>query len=744
MNKKIFIISLAFLLFSFSAHSDASLASKNLPSKKLSFLLIFDQVNYSDIDEQNMPNLKRLMKRSSYGLASVRTAQGTQSTSNKYLSIGTGSRAYASDAALDARNIKDMTPEGITKDVYERRSGARVGDYDIAHLGFLSLQKDNENLNYKIEIGSLGSALNDSGVKTAFFGNSDLGQNIEYVRREASVIAINKYGLINYGDTNALIYDKSFPYGNRTDYKKILSGIDELSKKNESIFFVIDCGDIKRINSYKKSAHDSVITRSNIVAFREFDRFLGGLLKLMKGDDYQLMIASPTPKPEIARNFDQLMPLIVSGKGYGPGTLISNTTRRTGIVTIQDIGPSILQFFNAKAPKSFIGRAIRPVAFDSSPQYFNGLSLRAMSIDRMRPVLITVFIFAQIIGLILAGYCLFAKGVGSRVVSFTKTYLVGLLITPMFFFINPIMFNPQSQIIYGLGLVFLIVISAYILPKIIKDGISLIAVVCLSTTGLVFLDLLTGGRLNITSILGYSPMTAGRFYGIGNQMMSVMIVCTIFGAAAVLEMVKNRESLPARVLTVLFFILVTAVMAIPSLGANTGGTVTALIAFYFTYIFFTRGKLKVMDIVAILVVGVSLFSLLFLYDSTFNVGKETHLTRAITSISAGGIPEFSLYLQRKIATNWRIFKYSSWSWLLLVIIVFLSSLRFRPIGKQEKLVFKYKYIAAGTSGAIVAAIVGFLTNDSGISIPALIFSIYAPIVLYLTLCENDKEIDKAV
>ncbi len=92
------------------------------------------------------------------------------------------------------------------------------------------------------------------------------------------------------------------------------------------------------------------------------------------------------------------------------------------------------------------------------------------------------------------------------------------------------------------------------------------------TVALLVADVATGARLQLAGILGYSPQTASRWFGIGNTAFGVLAGATLLLAGLhVAHAPRRREALvtAAALLAVVIF-----VDGAPFLGADVGGVVT--------------------------------------------------------------------------------------------------------------------------------------------------------------------------
>jgi hypothetical protein len=105
------------------------------------------------------------------------------------------------------------------------------------------------------------------------------------------------------------------------------------------------------------------------------------------------------------------------------------------------------------------------------------------------------------------------------------------------------------------------------------------------------------------------------------------------------------------------------------------------------------------------------------------VGEFVRLVRV------GGISQFFTVVARKLSMNWRLMHYTPWADGLLTFIVVLGILFYRPVGLLRRIIEKNPYFNKGFWIALVATVVAFLVNDSGV-VEAATLMLY-PVALLL-------------
>src|SRR5690606_8228435 len=121
--------------------------------------------------------------------------------------------------------------------------------------------------------------------------------------------------------------------------------------------------------------------------------------------------------------------------------------------------------------------------------------------------------------------------------------------------------------------------AAYSLLR--RRGIDALIFLALVTAAVLVADVALGSRLIKNSILGYDPIVAARFYGIGNEYMGVLIGTTLIGTTGLLDRFSGRPAAVRawRPAVTLAYAAVIFILASPGLGANAGGTVAAVAGF---------------------------------------------------------------------------------------------------------------------------------------------------------------------
>jgi hypothetical protein len=140
-----------------------------------------------------------------------------------------------------------------------------------------------------------------------------------------------------------------------------------------------------------------------------------------------------------------------------------------------------------------------------------------------------------------------------------------------------------------------------------------------------------------------------------------------------------------------------------------------------------RNALLVFVLVVVMLIGLTAVDLLG------GPASETHLGRAVAGTQTGGIASLWVIVARKAETNARVLGRTNWTWLLVVMLAQLGYMRWRPRGEFAAFLKEYPAFSAAIAAALFAGVAGYLTEDSGIIIPALLMIPVGVSALYLML-----------
>ncbi len=684
-------------------------------------LVLMNEVNYEDLYQ--MSAVKNLIDHGSIGLLNNRTS-GRANGYKAYATLGAGTGAEASATTIGCFEVNDQI-----KKIYKRRTGMNLPNSGIVNVDMPALTRSNLEGDYGAIVGSLGQALHDKGMKTAAIGNGDIEE--EFCRL-APIVAMDDRGYVDYGSVGQeiLMKDESYPFGLKSNFSKM---IDVFEKSyDESDLVVIDIGDMNRLERYKPNLSDEMYIVEKQKILKDANDYMHKLVEKIDFNHTRLILVTPYPSSDNIKNGDKLTPVIFYGDGVVKGIVTSSTTRRDGIIGNVDIAPSILSYLHADT-NQMSGRDIAFIEKNDSFDFLMDFKDKIVSTSVNRaPVLSTFAIFEIIVSIVALLFILFEKKINKNIILHFKNVLLSTMVIPFVLLILPLFHIQNIFVIYLLiiGLTILIIYMTKKLSKSILDGLFILSFI--TTVGLL-LDILTNATLIKDSLLGYDPIIGARYYGVGNEYMGVLIGSTLVLATIILDRFKLSKKWSMGI-----FFVTMLIIGYPKLGANVGGTIAAVVAFIFTLLRLFKVKIKFKQFVVIGIAVVLVVSFMAFIDIKFSK-SQSHLARAIEQIMSSGPGAILLIIKRKLEMNAKLIGVTIWSKVLLSAIVILGTLFYRPVGTIRKLSNKYPNLSIGWSGIVMASIVAFFVNDSGVVAAAtgIIFLVMS--MLYLTLFSLNQD-----
>lgn len=708
-------------------------------------IVVMDRISVNDITVDLMPNTVQLISEGAMGLMNT-NALGQRIPDNTYISIANGQRTGGgqwSGQFYPAHSKVTVTPIGDTREnmqagaLYRSLTGWSYPKDSVVNPGIIDLIKVNESLNYPVQVGALGESLRQAGIGAAVVGNADTKE----VRRFAANLVMDHRGQVVNGivDEQVNIKDGSFPNGIRTDYEAIYKYTTKLMDDNPMV--VVDLGDVSRLDELYGEIRLQHYYQVRNQSLQRMDAFVGRLMSELDFRRDRLIILVPTPGLLELKNDNLVTPLIAVGQGFVPGGLLtSGSTRRNGLVANSDVAPTILDFYGVTQPETMIGRpmtAIDELASGKSLEYLKEVNGQLVTTYIQRPVLLrstAVFEIIAIIGSLLV--LIFAQR-KQWFIWFRHLAFCFLIIPVIMLYFRFIQFNSLGLSILAILLVLVLVYNVIHRAK-VSDATKLAIVSGLASLSLL-IDTWLGANLIMRSPLGYDPMLGSRYYGIGNEFTGILMGSTLLALAGLNEKLGSGSKRQWwNVAMGLYMAFVTYVLFAPSLGADAGGVITALVSFGYFIMMVNNKKLNLWRV---LLIGCGTLIVLFggaLWDMNFNQGQQSHIGQAMGQLVQGGWEPAWQIIQRKVAMNWKLMQYSIWSRVLLATIVGLAFFLYHPKGVFHRVQQQNPFVFKGIQAVIVATLIGFIVNDSGV-VQAATTSVYLIFpLIYLALGERLK------
>lgn len=701
------------------------------------------KVIYLSLNRTSLENLLEIPiikeKTSNSGYVALMTTKGDGSNTDQksFASIGSGVRANV----LDEDYVKFETLNENEKTQFEAATGVKswaIGNIKINR----NINQNTDNGGYGATLGMLGTTLNKNNLKVALLGNSDIKKNDDLKKiRNLALVCMDENGRVQSGNVdNINKKDDTMPFGISTDYDKLKSETKKYYENNDAIF--VELGDTYRLDEYKNNLNENTYKSMKKKIYQNINDYLKEVFE-MAGKNDTIYIVS-----EFESNLDyktkrRLSPVIKFEKD-GYGLLESSTTRNSGIVSNIDIGVDIINKFGLKN-ELMIGKVFKNVQDENGIKKVLKDYERIVSINTIRASVVNTYVGIVSASWVIAMIAILfknkipkkEKGLGRDQIFKVLKELIKLgLIMPLAFLTAPIFqFKTPAGLVSGVLIVTIIYyLIGYFLFR--KDDIKQMGFYAFLTIGLIIIDCVIGTPLMKSGIMSYDAINGARYYGVGNEYEGVTIASAVFALAVLLNYKKISKWL-AVVLSLV--ILITSAM--PSMGANVGGAISESVAYLLFILLIFDVKL---DLKKIIMIGVATVLVVVAFAGLdFLMGTESHLAVFTNQIIQEGPAAIFNTFGRKIQMNLKLAKSSVWVNILIVSIIIIGALIFKPSGYFKKIHDKYPMIFKGFMASFVGCIVTLLVNDSGIvaASTAAIYILIPIIIIGINMIIFDKEID---
>jgi len=700
-----FMIIILTLLVLISTYHISYGIEENSNSKKV-YILVVNKLTLQDIEK--MPNLTKVINEAGFALMNVR-GLNSYTGAESFVTINSSGKTYANNTSSQFYNLI-----GEYKEIYENRIGKIEGDYSVGNIEIGRLYIQNEDNRYTPYIGLLGDLLHENGLKTAIFGNSD---TIDYTYRYSSFIPMDSKGLIDFGNVDdILIEDEEYPYGLKTDYDKIMNEIKKL--QNETSLFVIDTGDLFRLHTTSSYISDDRFFEQRNNILNDIDAFIGELINSVNKGESLIFIFSPNSGEEKIKG-SRLSPLILWGSNIEESILSSATTKYTGIVSNLDIVPTIAEFFGIKTEKAS-GNKITWEKKEDVFTYIKSINGRIDLTSKIRTKSLTAYGIISIIILLLSALLLVIKiRVDFNINKIIKILILFLYGIPLIYIISSL-FNINSiykffLVISALSIIYLFILNRY-------NGISTFYSLNFLYLIIITLDILLDNAFSKFSVLSYDPIIGARYYGLGNEMVGLLLPVAMISINLIYQRLNNIVTLG------IMLLLTVVLVGHPQLGANVGGMISFLSAslLFILEAIEKKFSLKSMAIIALTVAF--FLGILGFIDLKFNP-NPTHLGEALMKVRDEGLYIANNIIIRKLAMNIKLVGNSFWTKVLFSNIIVQGMLTFLYRNGYKYLI--NRKINKGYISIIFGSIIGFLVNDSGLVLASIALNICTIFLVFL-------------
>lgn len=690
-------------------------------------------VTWSDIDAADVPNLRNLLDSSAVANLAVRVQRLQTRPHDGYATIGAGTRAVAPAAVAGlAHEPGEHVESGQADAVFRRRTGTALWG-SIGHLDIGAIRKANMRALFGGEAGVLGDALRDAGWTTAVVANADRSADDPLnadLHREAATALMGRDGVVACGRvaSDLLERDPSFAFGLRLDHRAAVAAFDRCW--DDRTVALVEASDLARADAYRPhttNGRGDVLFRS---ALERADSLVGQLLDRVDPERDAVVVVAPASPGSVAR----LTVFGLRAPRSEPGVLVSGSTRQTGFITMQDVGPTIADVAGLDRPEEMEGRAAtidrQGGSADDRIDFLIGRERDARFRDRLITPVVVSFIAVQI--LLSLGVLLvlgFRPGRWARFLEIAA--LTSLCFLPLTYLSALLPFAS-----WGAGAYAAFVVGGALVLGALVDltranvsrplEIVFASTIAVTAVSVVFLD----SHLHLSTVFGDSPIVAGRFSGVNNVTFAQLMVAAILLSCFLVHRVQGRAGVVA---ALALLATVVAVNVMPMWGADVGGIFAGLPALALVGTMLAGWRIRPRTVVTWIVVTVGTVLTLGALDLTRPSSERSHLGRLFERVGVDGWSGFATIVQRKLSSNVATLTRSAWSMMVVPLLVLAAIVLWRAPGRLAQVRNRIPELRIAFVGLVVAGFLGYALNDSGVAVPGMMLAVLNPALAYLLL-----------
>ena len=446
--------------------------------------------------------------------------------------------------------------------------------------------------------------------------------------------------------------------------------------------------------------------------------------------------------------------VLAAGQRFPPGTLYSASTRQPGLVQLDDVTATILDHAGVAVPAQVSGSPLRripaPNSSEALAQRRHGLLVDyELSSRWVQPVVYPFFV--TWVALMLAGLTVLtitwwrrlgSHGFRESLRSWVRKGLVVFGAVPAATYLANIV--PWWRLAWPpAGLVLATGAWTGLLGAIALRGrwqhspMGPPAAVAAMTFVVLVADVMTGSRLQLSSLLGLNPVVGGRYFGLGNVAFALFAAATFLVAIAVSSRLVGvgRPRLAALTVAIIGAVAII-VIAVPTWGDKVGGPPALVPGLAVLVLSILQVRLSWRKVLLIGGGTALLVATLAILDWLRPKESRSHLGRFVQSIIDGGASDI---VNRKLAQNLDTLTHTTvFAYLVPLLLIALAYVLARPgsrLGRpMEPLLAGVETLRAGLIGLTVTMIVGLLVNDTGVAIPPVALALVLPLLISAGIC----------
>lgn len=468
----------------------------------------------------------------------------------------------------------------------------------------------------------------------------------------------------------------------------------------------------------------------------------------------------------------------VQGTGeYAGGLIGSSSTRQPGLLQTTDLTPTLLTALGIRgdAPTgALVGAVVERQGDDrTATARVGGLIDQNRQAQAAKPLVAPFYLLW--VGLNLALYIAVTLGLNSRVrqwvirllnrrwpkrrrlggnparvLTWLRVAAVAVAAVPVSTFLANLLpwwraGSPGWALTGAVALNMAAITCVALLPRWRSSFLGPLGVVAGITAGVLTVDVATGARLAMDSMMGPGSLVAGRFYGFGNPGFALFATAMALTAVALANplLQRGRRWAAAGVVAAIGLVA-TVVDGMPSIGADFGGPPALVPGFAIMALLVAGVRLNWRRVLALVAAGAVTVIGIALLDWLRPPDERTHLGRFIETVLDGGL---WTVLVRKAQANLGILFGSEQTLLAiggLVVVVLLLGWPARSVvdapdggpyawlsagAPLRRLATDAPLLMPGLAGLGTTLLLGFALNDSGVVVPATGIGLAVPLLV---------------
>lgn len=719
----------AFVVISFvTASTGQTTGDHDLPRASKVVVFGIPRLGLEDVTAERMPTLTRLARGGATGALRVKTVGALPDVAESYATIGAGTALSTGSLGMAAYDATELYRGSDALRGQRLRTGKAVhGAVVVPSMPILVETAGNVNGDGAYA-GSLGTRLRASGKRTAVVSNADSVDESGSAQRiaPAALAVADRNGVVAGGTVSPKLTRPlpSAPYGRAVDDASFVAAVHDALRRNDVV--VADPGETTRAGGYLVNQTPIQGARARAAALARTDAILGEVAASVPAGTL-VLVMGVTPGSASWT----LTPIVAIGDGVTRGHLVSPSTHRAGLATITDVAPTVLRTMGVTSPSDEGGHALRVQAGTTSWAPMRSLDSLLSSRATTNRVMVIVFIVAQALLYLVAMAALLRLGSSRRFAKAVEIAALTCAAWPLATFWLRASVSASSHgftsIVFAWLLALLIAVLA---QRLHRHPLDPLLVICGLTVATIVLDLATGAHLMLGSFFGYSPATATRYTGINNAAFAILAGCTTMACATLVDRADGRPDGWYYAATLAAVVVIAD--GAPWMGADVGGilTMVPVLALMLWALAGRRVNLRIV-LIASLAAALALAVAIGI-DALRVPDQRTHIGRFFLGAGEGNGQLFTSTVAQKWTENMRLFGQTIWAWMVPIIAGFSVYVLVIAKGWQRLLPAGSPRRIAVVSG-LAMGIVGWLLNDSGVVVTALVFVYLGPLLLLLAL-----------